>query len=225
MTTGSSTKRRGRPSKTTNPPQMSLILKRKREEGDSLESDAQLAQALQAQEYEEQGSKTATHSKLSKDSIADLGGDDSMLSELSDAETDDDIPLRKRTQSNKRTVLPARRARRAAKDSLATAGSKGVQDSEEESESDFSMSDSEEVYDDSDDMDEDIPSTTHATPAPDGPSATAGSSARPNRRRRRRALPAVTSRRWRRWQERRIEGMNDRVSQTIKKLQPPLISF
>lgn len=209
----SSLQRRGHLSKVTSLTQGPLIGKRKRKDGDELEADARLAQALQAEEYAEKPSNPVFKNKLSKGLvIEDSDEDESSLSDLSMEDTDDDIPLAKRKRSNKRTVLPARRARRAATDSVAALSIRGIGDSEEESESEFSLSDSEEVYADSDIPDEDVPSTTSATPAPDNPSATAAAAPIATRPARRRRHIRTDTRRWQRWRERRIEGLTERVS-------------
>ena len=210
----SSIGRQGHLSKITRPSQMHLTGKRKRMDLDDIEADARLAQALQAEEYEENLSKPVLKTKLSRGFIEDSDKDESSLSDLSQTDTDDDIPLVKRAQSNKRTVLPARRIRRAAADSAAALSVNGIGDSEEESESEFSLSDSEEIFGDTDTPDEDIASTTSATPAPERPSAGAASRSTATRLNRRpRRMPAATdTRRWQRWQERRIAGMIDRVS-------------
>ena len=214
MTKGEpSMRHRGRPAKFTSPAQVSSTGKRKRMDDDELAADAALAQILQAEEYGGTGSVAAPKSRLSRRVIEDSDEDESMLSELSEAELVEDLaPSNKRAKSSKRTVLPARRARNVASDSLTGNAINAIEDSEEDSESEFSLSDSEDV----DLADDDVPSTASATPAPDAPNRTAASTStatRPTRRRRRRRMPAATDAgRRARWNQRRIAGLNHRVS-------------
>ena len=200
----SSIRRRGRPSKTLGLTQLASSRKRKRLDLNELEADAALAQTLQAEEYGEIGSEPAAEALNRRLVIEDSDEDGSMLSELSEAESSDQGPSKKRTKA--KTILPARRARNVARKSLTSTAKTTIEDSEEGSESEFSLPDSE----DADLVDEDVPSTASASPAPEAPaSITTASSAR--RRRRGRPSAADAGRR-QRWNERRIAGLNDRVS-------------
>ena len=185
----------------------SSSVKRKRAAIDDVDADAALAQALQAEEYGDGESKPATLIGGQPRRHAVEDSDESMLSELSEAElSEDQGPSSKRAKPNGRTVLPTRRARNAAKETLTSFSRIAIDDSEGDSESTFSLSDSEDV----DLADDDVPSTASATPAPEaGNTTTAPSSAR--RRHRRRPFAADAGRRAA-WNERRIAGLNDRVS-------------
>ena len=200
----SSIRRRGRPAKTLGLTQIASSRKRKRLDVDELEADAALAQTLQAEEYGEIGSEPAAQALNRRLVIEDSDEDGSMLSELSETETSDQGPSKKRTKS--KTILPARRARNVARKSLTSTAKTTIEDSEEGSESEFSLPDSE----DADLADEDVPSTASATPAPDAPDSIATASS--TRRLRRGRPSAADAGRRQRWNERRIAGLNDRVS-------------
>jgi hypothetical protein len=204
-----SIRRRGRPAKAISLLQRQSVGKRKRVDGDELEADAALAQALQAEEYGGVPAKKSTGSRYSRRVIKDSDEDESMLSELSEVEAvKDQSPPNKKVKPNKRTPLPAARARRAARDSLLEGARLVIEDTEEDSESEFSLPES----GDDDLADEDVPSTASATPAPElsGPAVSASTATGATRGRRRRHRPTAAGRQ--RWNERRIAGLEGRVS-------------
>lgn len=204
-----SIRRRGRPAKAISLLQRQSVGKRKRVDGDELEADAALAQALQAEEYGGVPAKKSTGSRYSRRVIKDSDEDESMLSELSEVEAvKDQSPPNKKVKPNKRTPLPAARARRAARDSLLEDARLVIEDTEEDSESEFSLPES----GDDDLADEDVPSTASATPAPElsGPAVSASTATGATRGRRRRHRPTAAGRQ--RWNERRIAGLEGRVS-------------
>ncbi len=204
-----SIRRRGRPAKAVSLFQRQSVGKRKRVDGDELEADAALAQALQAEEYGGLPAKQSTGSRNSRRVIEDSDEDESLLSELSEVEAvKDQAPPNKKAKPNKRTPLPAARARRAARDSLTEGARLVIEDTEEDSQSEFSLPES----GDDDLADEDVPSTASATPAPEisGPAVSASTAPGATRRRRRRHGPAAAGRQ--QWNERRIAGLEGRAS-------------
>jgi len=205
-----SIRRRGRPAKAISLLQKQSLGKRKRVDEDEIEADAALAQALQASEYGEIPAKTITGSRNSRRVIKDSDDDDSMLSELSELEAvKDQAPPNKKAKPYKRPPLPTRRARGAARDSLTEGAGLVIEDTEEDTESEFSLPDS----GDDDLADEDVRSTASATPATEllsGPAASASTTTRATRPRRRRHRPTAAGRQL--WNERRIAGLEGRVS-------------
>ena len=139
--------------------------KRKREMVDLIKEDADIAQALQAEEYAE--TKPAV-SKF-KESLIDDSDDD--LSELSDAMPSkidsDEEPLRKkRNTTTGRSVLPPRSARSSARKSIAARPLPELSDEEDdEEESSFSEAESQAVEDSDEDLEDlDTPVTAQPTP-------------------------------------------------------------
>lgn len=186
--------------------QIALSHKRKRTDEDEFDADAALARSLQAEEYEHVESKPSKGKRPARRIVED--SDESMLSEPPTAESSDDQgPLIKKTKSNRSTILPNRRARNAARDSLTADARLLIEDSEEDSESEFSLPDSE----DDEPPDEDIASTASASPAPEATNVTATTSSA-RRRRRRGTRSARTNAGRQAFNERRIAGLNDRVS-------------
>lgn len=207
-----SIRRRGRPAKAMiNADHLSFSGKRKRlDKEDIEEEDAALARALQAEEYGDRDSGPAVAKRPSKRIIKNSSDIESELSALSEAESSaDEGPLIKKAKSNQRTALPSRRARTAARGSLAQNARLVIDDSEEDDESDFSLLDSEAA--ELDDEDEDGLSTANATPAPDGQIADAATATVPARRRRRRNMAGASADRRAQWNERRLAGLSARV--------------
>lgn len=204
-----SIRRRGRPANAIIPSQGQSVGKRKRVDVDDLEADAALAQVLQAEEYGGVPAKKITDSRNSRRVIQDSDEDESMLSEISEIEAVKDLaPPNKKVKPNKRTFSPAARARKAARDSLTEGARLVIEDTEDDSESEFSLPES----GDDDLADEDVPSTASATPAPElsGTAVSASTTVGATRRRRRRHGPTAAGRQL--WNERRIAGLEGRVS-------------
>lgn len=187
----------------------------KRKRVRDFDADARLAEALQAEEYDDQQAKPAKRRRPAL--IKDSDDDDSALSDLArEASIDADMDFNsKKTKPTGRTSLPSRSARDSAKKTISAAASLGIEDTEEDSMSEFSELESDDFEDSDEDNEEVFPATDAAVPALDANAtdpnqATAVPAAR--RRRRRRMPDSDAATRVANMNRRRIEGLNYRVS-------------
>ena len=197
-----------------------LDSKRKRCITDDVDADARLAEALQAEEYEDVESKPNKRSRLSV--VNDSDDDESMLSDLSGEDSlDDDVGFKgRKSKPAGRASLPSRSARDSAKKTIT---SLHIDDSEEESVSEFSELNSDDLDDESESESdtEDIPTIAAAVATLDStlPNTEQATSSNPTRRRRRRGAPgnaAAVAERQENWRRRRIAGLNYRVSHELQ---------
>lgn len=211
--------------------------KRKRDfsgANDPFEADAILAQALQEEEYAEEDIQPPKARRTPKALVIDSDEDMDLLSDLSDAMSDDisiksESPRKKRPRLSQRSTLPSRSARDNAKRSIKQKASLQVQDSDEESlVSILSESESEVNPDDLDDDSEAVeddkidaisrtaPVQPAATPAP-----TSRAAARAAFRARRRGGASSTAPRARGWRARmaEYEEVGDRAAKERRKLE------
>lgn len=193
--------------------------KRKRAGMNAVDADARLAEALQAEEYEDVQTKPAKKSRLSV--VGDSNDDESVLSDLpGDDSFDDDVALKSRKPKPAgRASLPSRSARESAKKTIT---SLRIEDSEEDSMSEFSELNSDDLDDQSESESDDEAVRTIATAVatldatmPDAEQTTTSVTAP---RRRRRGAPgnaAAVAERQANWRRRRIAGLNYRVSRIV----------
>ena len=191
--------------------------KRKREAVPDTFDDARLAQALQAQEYEDVQEKSVKRRRPAK--IEDSDDDDDSI--LSDPLVEDDSSVNeqgsdaRKSRPAKRITLPSRSARESAKKTISVDASLGIGNSEDDlSISEFSELDSDE-FDESDD--DDVDKTVDDVPAPPLDAAVTGTDqVGPSHRRRRRgprvAAAAAAAARFENLRRRRQECLNWRVS-------------
>ena len=193
-----------------------LNSKRKRYSTDDFAADARLAEALQAEEYEEIENKPNKRSRLSV--VNDSDDDESLLSDLS--EEDHAVGFRGRiSKPAGRASLPSRSARDSAKKNIT---SLRIDDSEEGSVSEFSELNSDDLDDESESESdsEDVLTIAAAVATLDSavPNTEQATSSAPARRRRRRVAPGNAAARVDRqgsWRRRRIAGLNYRVSHEL----------
>ena len=204
--------------------------KRKRAGVQDIDSDAQMAAALQAEEYNDPQPKPAKRRRAPKilDSDDDDDDDDSDLSD----EVKDESPeidrgiILKKSRPAARTSLPSRSARDSATKTIRNAASLQVDDSEEDSVSEFSELD----LDDLEDSDEEADDADVAEPAPDAAETnTDQASITPAARRRRRRVgpgnATALATRMENLRRRRAEGLNWRVSQLAQALEAKIDHF
>lgn len=194
--------------------------KRKRASVQDVDSDARMAEALQAEEYNEPQPKPAKRRRAPM--ILDSDDDDSNLSDaVKDESPETDMGFTfKKSRPAARTSLPSRSARDSAKKTIKSAASLQVDDSEEDNVSDFSelnpddLEDSDEEADDADVAelapDAAEPNTDHAAITP---------AARRGRRRGRPGAATALATRMENMRQRRVEGLNWRVSQVAQALE------
>lgn len=192
--------------------------KRKRQAMDDIDADARLAQALQAEEYDDiHANKPIKKSRLSV--VND--SDESMLSDLSGyGSFDDDINLKgRKSKPAGRAILPSRSARDSAKKNISTLH---IEDSEDESVSEFDELNSDDLDDESESGsdDEEVPTIAAAVASldstmPDAEQAAPSNSARRRGRRAGRGNAAAVAGRQENWRRRRIAGLNYRVSHRV----------
>ena len=196
-----------------------LASKRKRYSADDVAADARLAEALQAEEYEDIDNKPNKRSRLSV--VNDSDDDESLLSDLSEEDSfGHPVGFQdRRSKPAGRASLPSRSARDSAKKMIT---SLRIDDSEEESVSEFSELNSDDLDDEpeSESDTEDVPTIAAAVATLDStvPNTEQTASSAPARRRRRRAAPgnaAAVVDRQENWRRRRIAGLNYRVSHEL----------
>lgn len=193
--------------------------KRKRQAMFDVDDDARLAQALQAEEYDDIQVKPIKKSRLSI--VNDSDDDDSMLSDLSaDESFDNDVNLKvRKSKPAGRAILPSRSAREFAKRTISKLH---IEDSEDESVSEFDELNSDDLDDGSEsgsDNDE-VPTIAAAVASLDSTMQEAEQTApsNPARRRGRRAgrgNAAAVAERQENWRRRRIAGLNYRVGHIV----------
>ena len=194
--------------------------KRKRQAMDDVDADARLAQALQAEEYDDtHANKPIKKSRLSI--VNDSDDEDSMLSDLSGYESfDDHVNLKgRKSKPAGRAILPSRSARDSAKKTISTLH---IEDSEDESVSEFDELNSDDLDDESESgsENEEVPTIAAAVASLDStmPDAEQAAPSNPARRRGRRAArgnAAAVAGRQENWRRRRIAGLNYRVSYRV----------
>lgn len=197
-----------------------LDSKRKRFTTDDVDADARLAEALQAEEYEDIESKPNKRSRLSV--VNDSDDDESILPEMSGEDSiDHDVGFQSRkSKPAGRASLPSRSARDSAKKSIT---SLRIDDTEEDSVSEFSELNSDDLDDESESESdsEDVPTIAAAVATLDStvPNTEQATSSHPARRPRRRRAPgnaAAVAERQENWRRRRIAGLNYRVSHELQ---------
>ena len=197
--------------------------KRKRASVQDIGSDARMAEALQAEEYNEPQPKPAKRRRAPM--ILDSDDDDSNLSDAMKEESPEiDMGFTfKRSRTAARTSLPSRSARDSAKNTIKNAASLQVDDSEEDSVSEFSELDP----DDLEDSDEEANDADVAELAPDAAESNTDEAAitPAARRARRRGRPGAgtsAAQRMENLRQRRADGLNWRVSQVAPVLEQNL---
>ncbi|KAI4217738.1 MAG: hypothetical protein LQ351_000334 [Letrouitia transgressa] len=198
--------------------QASTSVKRKRTDKDELlEADALLAQALQDEEYAEQGTSPQLSRRDRRNLIVD-SEDEADLSTFpkEEASSEDESLAPKRVRRSNRTSLPTRSARRNTKASIKHKGNNQMPDSDESEVSEFS-----EFRSDSDSEDEsadgDVTASNSSSRAASVAATAANSAQRPHRPRRR---PAPTGNGAGGWRARRTAAaFADRATAERAKLE------
>ena len=196
--------------------------KRKRAGVQDIDSDARMAEALQAEEYNEQQVKPAKRRRAPM--ILDSDGDDSDLSDAMEESPEIDMGFTfKRSRTTARTSLPSRSARDSAKKTIKNAASLQVNDSEEDSVSAFSELDSNDLEESDEEADDaDVAELVSDAAEPSTDQAANTPAARRAHRRGRPGTATSAATRMENLRQRRADGLNWRVSQVAQALEQKL---
>lgn len=184
--------------------------KRKRQDVDELvEADTLLAQALQEEEYGEEGPQRG-RPKKTPSSLVNHSDEDSILSDVPQEDPDEiGIPETKRARKDTRPSLPTRAARESARKSITAKASREILDTDDSDDISFTYSDAD--FDSLDEIDDDedilLPASSTVAAATPAPTATRRNPSSGPGRARRQDPQRVNN-----WRQRMRRGMDSRVA-------------